>query len=140
MRVVQVFQMLAATALATPNICGMNSTLGQQVMSVLNLTWPGLEAVSEAFKVGDLNTACEALATYYKTSNTTSWRRLPPVQPGNKMVGGATDAMVLHDVFYLAGVDISAKVPRNADGGLNWTYKGPRNDVGKSKLPKAEYV
>ena len=36
---------------------------------------------------------------------------------------------MFNDTFYLAGVDITAKVPRNADGGIDWLDKGPRNDV-----------
>ena len=134
-RVVAIVAALFAPAFAQSNICGTNATLGRQVMSVLNLTWPGLEAVAAAEKAGDLNTACEALADYYRAANTTWWHRVPPVTPGKGMVGGQTDAMVLHDIFYLAGVDTSAKVPRNADGGLDWLDKGPRDDVGACKRP-----
>lgn len=71
----------------------------------------------------DYNAACEALANYYQYGNTASWLRIPPVTPGNSTAGGVVDEMVFHDIFYLAGVDTTQHVPRNADGGLNWTYR-----------------
>jgi hypothetical protein len=111
------------------NICGSNATIGTTVIAALNLSYPGLEAVQGFAKQGDLNSACEALAEYYRSANTSWWNRVPPVTPGNGTVGGQTDAMVFHDIFYLAGVDISAQVPRNAAGGLDWLDKGPRNDA-----------
>lgn len=96
--------------------------------SSLNLSFPGLAAVASAAERGDLDAACEELATYYATSNTSWWLRHAPVKPGTGMVGGVTDAMVLHDVFYLAGVGATAHIPRNADGGLDWIDRGPRDD------------
>lgn len=119
----------AAGSGAGTNICGQNATIGQSVIAALNLTYPGLEAVAAAASAGDLNTACEALATYYQSSNSTWWLRVPPVTPGTGMAGGIPDDMVLRDVFYLAGVNLSAHIPRNADGGLDWLNKGPRTDV-----------
>ena len=118
-----------AAAEAAANICGSNATIGAHVISVLNLTYPGLEAVQTAVQSGDLNTACEALAEYYREANTSSWYRHPAPNPGNSTAGGVVDEMVFKDIFYLAGVDITAHVPRMPDGGLNWTYKGPRDDV-----------
>ena len=32
------------------NVCGLNATLGNSVMSVLNFTYPGLEAVAAAWR------------------------------------------------------------------------------------------
>jgi hypothetical protein len=119
---------LAATAPPT-NICGTNPYIGNAVIAAMNLTYPGLEAVAAAAKAGDLNGACEALADYYQNGNSTAWLRIPAVTPGTGLAGGVVDEMVFNDTFYLAGVDITAHVPRNADGGFNWTYKGPRNDV-----------
>lgn len=111
------------------NICGMNATLAAHVLSVLNLTAPALAPVAAAAARGDHDAACEALAAYYATSGTASWfRPASTPAPSSRVVGGATDAMVMHDIFYLAGVTTSAKIPRNADGGLDWTDRGPRND------------
>jgi hypothetical protein len=111
------------------NICGQNSTIGLYVISVLNLTFPGLEKVKAAVSINDLNTACEALAEYYKNANTSAWYRHSSPIPTNSTAGGIVDEMVFHDIWYLAGVDITSHIPRMPDGGLNWTYKGPRDDV-----------
>lgn len=122
---------LCATGVLSSNICATNSTLGKHIMSVLNLTYPGLEAVAAAEAAGDLGAACEALAAYYRVSNSSSWLRVPPVAPGTGRVGNGSlvDNAVDYDVYYMSGVDTSGKVPRNQDGGLDWLYKGPRNDV-----------
>lgn len=113
------------------NICGANRTLGLSVMSVLNLTYPGLESVAAFNAAGDLDSACEALASYYQTSNTSSWLRRGAVKPGTGRVGNGSlvDNAVNFDIYFLAGVQTTGKIPRNADGGLDWLYKGPRNDV-----------
>ena len=123
------------------NICGSNHTLGVTVMDMVNLTYPGMDAVAQAFRMGthntppsyvtltrsktllgDLETACEALASYYLHSNTSSWLRIGPVTPGTgrEGKGSLVDNVVDDDVFYLSGVTTTAKVPRNADGGLDW--------------------
>ena len=110
------------------NICGENSTIGTMIINAVNLSYPGLEQVAQYANQNDYNAACEALANYYQYSNTTYWLRIPPVTPGNQTAGGIVDEMVFHDIFYLAGVATTQFVPRNADGGLNWTYKGIYND------------
>ena len=109
------------------NVCGLNATLGNSVMSVLNLTYPGLEAVAAATSRGDLDAACEALSDYYVTSNTSSWLRRPLPAPTTQRVGGAVDDVVFKDIYDEGGLG-SGKVPRNPDGGLDWEYRGPRND------------
>jgi hypothetical protein len=122
----------AATAAAVggaapPNICATNAAIGRSVAAAVNLTWPGLEAVASAVAAGDYGAACDALVAYYADGNTTWWLRLPPVAPGTGLAGGAADEVAFHDVY--SGVGSTVKVPRNADGGLDWLYKGPRNDV-----------
>lgn len=119
----------AIGALGAPtNICGTNKTLGENVLSVLNLTYPGLEPVAAAAAAGDLNAACEALSAYYAGANTSFWLRHGPVAPGSSLAGGVADAIVFNDTFTLAGVGVTARIPRNADGGLDWLDRGPRND------------
>ena len=111
------------------NICSTNATIAAHVLSVLNLTAPALAPVAAAAARGDHGAACEALADYYMTSGTAPWfRPASTPTPSSRVVGGATDEMVFHDIFTLAGVTCSAKIPRNADGGLRWIYRGPRND------------
>ena len=130
---------LCCGALAA-NICSQNRVIGLQVMAAVNLSYPGLEAVAAAQRSGDLDAACEALAAYYAAANTSSWLRMAPVAPGTGRVGNGSevDNVVDRDYFYMAGVDTGAVIPRLPDGGLNWTFKGPRNDPGarKARLPR----
>ncbi len=126
-------QQLAAAAHApaansSSNICGQNATIGRAVVAAVNLSFPGLDAVSAAAAAGDLNAACDALAAYYAAANTSAWLRRPPVAPGTGRVGGGTDQMVDSDYFFLDGVQLGAVIPRNADGGLDWLDHGPRDD------------
>jgi hypothetical protein len=141
----RLFPLLALVSLqaaSAANICGTNATLGAAVMDVLNLTFPGLEAVAAAAGRGDLDAACEALAAYYEASNTSSWLRVAPVAPGTGRVGPGSlvDNAVDNDIYYLAGVDTTGKIPRNADGGLDWVNKGPRIDVEFMNCLNSEYA
>ena len=115
-----------AVAVAASNVC-QNATLGAAVISVLNLTYPGLESVAQAAAAGDLPAACDALAAYYAASNTSSWLRRPLPPPSSARVGGGTDEEVFHDVYSEGGLG-KGRVPRNADGGLDWLFRGPRDD------------
>jgi len=116
-----------AAAAAAANICGANATLGAHVVSVLNLTFPGLGAVAAAAGRGDLGAACDALAGYYAAANTSAWLRRPLPPPSSRRVGGAVDDVVYRDVYAEGGLG-SGRVPRNADGGLDWECRGPRDD------------
>jgi hypothetical protein len=119
----------SAAGAAPPNICATNAAIGRSVAAAVNLTRPGLEAVASAVAAGDYGAACDALAAYYASGNSSWWLRLPPVAPGTGLAGGLPDAVVFNDSYYLQGVQLTEIVPRNADGGLDWIYKGPRNDV-----------
>lgn len=121
--------LVAATTAAPSNICGTNATIGASVVAALNMTYPGLEAVAAATAAGDLNEACEALAAYYASANTSFWLRQAAPKPGTGLAGGYADMIVFNDTYWLSGVDLLTTVPRNADGGLDWLDKGPFNDV-----------
>eukprot|EP00040_Diaphanoeca_grandis_P024171 m.132586 g.132586 ORF g.132586 m.132586 type:complete len:852 (-) comp29619_c0_seq1:45-2600(-) len=138
MRRLDVLRLVCSTAFATsaiseiappPNICAQNASIGQAVISAVNLSWPGMEAVKSAATANDLGAACEALATYYKNGKTSEWLRLPVIPvPSARRAGGDADDLVDHDIFHLSGVGQVAKIPRNADGGIDWLDKGPKND------------
>jgi hypothetical protein len=117
-----------AWAQGATNICGQNATIGASVMAALNLTYPGLETVAKLASQGDLNGACEALSTYYQTATTAQWLRKGPVKPGTGLAGGYADMAVFNDTYYLQGVQLTVKIPRNPDGGLDWLYRGPFSD------------
>ena len=111
------------------NICASNAFIGHAVIDAVNLSWPGLEAVKSAAVAGELGSACEALAAYYKYSNGSAWLRLPRTPMASKRrAGGAVDELVDQDIFRLSGVRQVAKIPRNPDGGLDWLDKGPKHD------------
>jgi hypothetical protein len=114
---------------ASSNICATNVSIGHAVIDAVNLSWPGLEATRTAAAANDLGAACEALAAYYKQSNGSAWLRIPvtPI-PSTRKAGGDADDLVDHDIFHLSGVGQVGKVPRNADGGIDWLDHGPKND------------
>ena len=120
--------LLVASGAAASNICATNGTIYAHVLNVLNLTHPALAPVAAAAARGDANGACEALAMYYITSGTASWWRAAAPPPSERLAGGSVDAMVFHDIFALGGVGGEAKIPRNADGGLDWVDHGPNSD------------
>ena len=97
----------------------------QTLFKALDLSRPGLEAVKAALDKGDKVTACEALVTYYKKSDTVSWLRHPAKPSLNPNTIKKADA-VLHDTFTF--YEQTATVPRRPNGGLDWDYRGPSND------------
>lgn len=119
----------AATAMdSSTNICGSNATVASWVLGAVNLTYPGLEGAAAAAAAGDANTACELIATYYRSNSSSgSWLRVKAPTPSTRRAGGRAD-QALADVFWLSGVDEEVTVPRGADGALDWHYKGPRDD------------
>ena len=73
--------------------------------------------------------ACVAIATYYRNGTSAPWLRIPPVKPGTTRAGGDVDDMVDKDMFSgFPSPACGVKIPRNADGGLEWTWYGPDND------------
>lgn len=110
------------------NVCSKYPQVGQAVLNSVNLSWPGLEAVQRAAAQGLQGNACTSLAAYYATGRSSAWLRVPPVRPGIGKAGGEADDL-LNDIFKFGGVATVAKVPRNADGGLDWYNKGPNLDV-----------
>jgi hypothetical protein len=120
--------LLQGAAADSTNICSQNRTIGHAIIAAMNLSYPGLEPVAKAVALGNYGDACEALAYYYETCSSGNWLRYPPVTPGTGRAGGLAD-QALQDIFFLGGVDETAKIPRNPDGGLDWLDKGPREDV-----------
>ena len=114
---------------AGANICGQNKTIGQAVIAAMNLSTPGLRQAASAAASGDLGKACQAIADYYRQGKSSSWLRIGPVAPGTSRVGGATDAMVDHDIYqHFPSPAGPVKIPRTGAGGLNWIWWGPDHD------------
>ena len=117
----------ALPASSASNLCATNATLGAAVISVLNLTYPSLSEVAAAVARSDLGGACAALSEYYSSASTAAWLRRPLPPPSSRRVGGGVDAAVFRDVYDEGDLG-TGTVPRNADGGLDWLYRGSRDD------------
>lgn len=103
-----------------------NPIITKVLFGSLNLSFPGLLPVNAALKAGNSTAACNAVAGYYASSNRNMWlRQLAPL-PGKSYVGGAVDAVMLNDTYTFYGE--VGRVPRNADGGLEWHNYGPVHD------------
>lgn len=96
----------------------------QGLFAALDLARPGLEGARDAADRGDWPGACGALLKYYEEGDTSAWLRVPRREPGDECVPAA-DA-ILDDTFTL--YEVTAKVPRRSDGGLDWGYNGPEGD------------
>eukprot|EP01043_Picozoa_sp_COSAG02_P025374 COSAG02_NODE_1424_length_12684_cov_13.471116_2_plen_782_part_00 len=90
------------------------------LMTSINVTYPGLEAVRTALSTGDNEGACVALADYYRGGQTAIWLRARSIPiPSARMAGGAADG-VLRDHYSFYGT--AADVPRHPSGALNWSF------------------
>lgn len=91
----------------------------------VNLDHPGLEPVKAACARGLWERACEELAAYYrrKAFSTGLFREAAPPPPPVTVDGES----MLRDVFRMQNV--TAVNPRLSDGGLDWSWRGPENDI-----------
>ncbi|MEA3364263.1 MAG: alginate lyase family protein [Candidatus Hydrogenedentes bacterium] len=105
-------------------LCQTHPERVEGLFAALNLDHPGLESVKEAVASENWPAACEALLTYYREGDTASWLRAERPKPGNGRVEAAD--VILEGRFTL--YTVPAKVPKRADGGLDWTYNGPDGD------------
>ena len=124
-------------------VCARYSERMRALLAALDLSRPGLENVMRAFERDALPEACSALLAYYREGSSGAWLRKAPAQ----------DAM--ESQWWLAGLDrrpLAVRraeqereadaicedrltlnwqtwtIPRNADGLLDWSCKGPTND------------
>lgn len=90
----------------------------------LNLEIGELREVKAAVTRGDAVGAGKALLAYYRNGRSGSWLRGPVIRRGTGR-NAAADA-ILEDTFtFYRQTD---RVPRTANGGLEWTHPGPSND------------
>jgi len=97
----------------------------QLLFDSLSLDRPGLEAVKSAVAAKDLPAACNALIDYYRHANTATWLRHPLVA-----VTGTRD--ITADLLLADTLNVSrerTQIRRTGGGGIDWSYKGPHNDV-----------
>ena len=96
----------------------------EHMFNALNLDHEGLEHVKAAYEAGDKIKACEILIDYYKKKANTNKRVIKPVQPTNETHTAAEQ--ILQDTFTFQ--DVTGTVPRQTDGALDWTHRGPNDD------------
>jgi hypothetical protein len=105
-------------------VCETQETRIDHMFDALNLDYDGLEHVKAAYEAGDKIKACKALIDYYREKAKTNARVMKPVQPGNGTHPAAEQ--ILQDTFTFQ--DVTGTVPRQADGSLDWTHRGPNDD------------
>lgn len=97
----------------------------ESLLNALDLERDGLAAVREAGLAGDVGAACKALLAYYRHGPSGAWLRHAAQEPGQRTRDVADNAVAGR--FEQQGtVDC---VPEDADGFLDWTHKGPLDDL-----------
>jgi hypothetical protein len=107
------------------DLCSAYPAKADFIFQNLNLNFPGLEKVKQAYSNGDIRLACRNLLDYYKGSKNIGLKSKEQT-PGSQKNTMAADSVLL-DIFTFQG--ISGKVTRLADGRLKWDHTGPENDI-----------
>ena len=95
------------------------------LFEALNLKHDGLAGVAGAWQSGDKVKACSELLVYYQNSEQAErWGR-DPVEAGEDTTAAAE--AILRDEYTFQNVTGSPQ--RNADGSLDWIYRGPNDDA-----------
>ena len=96
-----------------------------QLLSALDLEHDGLRQVKDAVKRKRPVEACKALLAYYRHAETAEYLRRD--QPASSSTVSFAADSILKDIFTF--YDLPDRVPRKNHGGLDWTYKGPDDDI-----------
>lgn len=97
----------------------------QALLASLDVERPGLKEVKENVADNQPVKACEALLKYYRNAATS--RHLIREQPPLSEATDPEADSLLQGIFTY--YDLPARVPRRNDGGLDWTFKGPDDDI-----------
>ncbi len=95
------------------------------LLTKFDLNFPGFQRVREAVNRGDAVAACKELLNYYRAGETAQFLRKEQPSPSSQRDPAADSIVKDIFVFYEA----PAKVPRLADGHLDWRYRGPQDDI-----------
>lgn len=96
----------------------------QKLFKRLNLSQPNLIQVKAAFEDNDHATACAALLAYYQSNQRESTFCQPLIPASSTTVEEAE--LILEDTFTFQLV--TGKAERHANGCLNWSSCGPKQD------------
>jgi hypothetical protein len=106
----------------------------RSLVDSLNLEHPGLEAVRRHWEKEDLTSACRALLAYYRTRQGAASEDSMGAKVRGSTHARADDGKlleraddILKDVYY--GYGEKGRVPRKRSGHLDWTFRGPKNDL-----------
>lgn len=110
------------TLTSVADVCAAYPDRMRGLLAALNLRRPGLAGVKAAADRGDLEIACAALLAYYQGRETVEWLSEDAAR-GDAGRGRA----ILDDTFTFQ--EVTGRVPRTADGRLDWACTGPRDDL-----------
>jgi hypothetical protein len=96
----------------------------QKLFGALDLAGDGLDGARGAWVSGDARAACAELVAYFEKRSLSPGLLWEPRMTAAEHRRSADAA--LDDVFELQ--DLTARVPRSADGGLDWNDSGPNQD------------
>jgi hypothetical protein len=126
--IILVFQALLVQAgpevLTVEDVCREFPEKVIRLFDALDLGRKELAAAKEAVEGKDWPGACRALLDSYRSSPWAGKMRVERKMPTGQR-GPAAD-LILNDNYTL--YEVTAKVPRRSDGGLDWTYNGPTGD------------
>ena len=124
-------------------LCANHADRVGTLFDQLDLGRSGMEEAKEAVRSGDFPAACRALLTYYRDGRTVAWLREPQLNvmghagkdeeadgddPLSQRWGMDDDA----DAILADGITqifTPATVPRLPNGGLDWSYNGPNDEL-----------
>src|SRR5688500_9716594 len=95
------------------------------MLQSLDLTKAGLENVESAFAKGDAVAACKELLRYYRIGEKARYPRLKQPAPSSSKDPAADSIVKQIFTFY----DIADVVPTLSSGHLDWSHRGPDDDI-----------
>ena len=95
------------------------------MLQSLDLNWPGLEEVRDAYEEDNIPLACRYLLDYYQEDNSIHYLR--KVQPQVTQETNAEADSMINDIFVF--YQVPDRVSRDENGHLNWTWSGPKHDI-----------
>ena len=107
------------------SFCQNHQERAKHLFDSLNLNYPGLEKVKDHVDREEWDAACKALLDYYRHCKTTKRLRRELPQRSQRRVPEADRIL---DGFFTC-YTIEGKMPLRADGGYDWKYNGPNDDL-----------
>ena len=97
----------------------------KNMLQSFNFDLVGLEKVKRAYEDDNILEACNHLLEYYKNSSSPQYLRMD--QPSVSQITTTLADSFIQDIYTYQLVE--GKIPRLPSGNLDWSYKGPENDL-----------